>query len=197
MKWKLFLFAVAWAAFVPPAFTAAQSPFSLPEDSTPAPAQDASFQSPFSLPEDSELTERTLPIPAPATQPLGGMSSQISRLLTDGVQHAKSGRLPEAEAAFREALKISPDNPKAWNNLGLTLRRLNKTDDAVAAYHQAVRIDPNFALAYKNVGVLLEELKEYRKAAKAYRKYASLAPSAPDAEQLIDHAARLESQSLS
>ncbi|NLF24759.1 MAG: tetratricopeptide repeat protein [Deltaproteobacteria bacterium] len=164
-----------------------------------ASAQERGFESPFALPQADDLSEWGFPTPTQiATPPLKLYSTQtpaeLARLLSEGVRQAKAGRLSEAEALFREALKSAPENPKVWNNLGLTLRRLNKPDDAVAAYHQAVRADPNFALAYKNVAYVLEDLKEYRRAAKAYRKYAELAPTAADAHQATNHATWLETQ---
>jgi tetratricopeptide (TPR) repeat protein len=147
-------------------------------------------ESPFTLPDEPEAAPA-----AAAPQAAGGEQLQAGALINQGIESARSGNLQEAEASFREAVRIEPSNPRAWNNLALALRKLNRVDDAISAYHQAIRADQNFALAYKNVGVLLEEMQEYARAAKAYRKYAAFATNAADRAALLERAERLEQSS--
>ncbi len=49
------------------------------------------------------------------------------------------GRLEEAVSAYQRALARWPDEPDAWYNLGLLLRRLRRFEAALDAYAQALR----------------------------------------------------------
>jgi Flp pilus assembly protein TadD len=59
--------------------------------------------------------------------------------------------LPEAEAAYREAVRLAPSNADYHNKLGLALRAQNKTAEARAAFAQAVRLDPKNAAYQANL----------------------------------------------
>ncbi len=52
------------------------------------------------------------------------------------------GKLHEAIAECREAIRLQPDNVAARNKLGVALQRLGKLDEAIAAFLEAIRIDP-------------------------------------------------------
>jgi tetratricopeptide (TPR) repeat protein len=53
-------------------------------------------------------------------------------------------RLPEAIAAYRESLRITPTNaPATHANLGLALARTGSMEEAEAQYRQALRLRPN------------------------------------------------------
>ncbi len=58
----------------------------------------------------------------------------------------------EAEASYRDALKLSPNYADAINDLGITQARQSKFDDAVATYRRAITVRPKFAEAYNNMG---------------------------------------------
>ncbi|PWT79994.1 MAG: hypothetical protein C5B57_12965 [Blastocatellia bacterium] len=65
---------------------------------------------------------------------------------------AKQGRMAEAIAHYREAVRIDPDFPFAHNNLGVELRRQRATDEAIAQFQEALRTKPDFAEAHNNLG---------------------------------------------
>ena len=48
----------------------------------------------------------------------------------------------EAEAAFREATRLSPKLDRAWYGLGLTLIRLRRFDEAVEALRRNTELQP-------------------------------------------------------
>ncbi|MBL8485806.1 MAG: tetratricopeptide repeat protein [Rhodocyclaceae bacterium] len=56
-----------------------------------------------------------------------------------GVLHRGAGRLPEAEAAYREALRLKPDYGDAWHNLGNLYAAAGLHEAAVAAYEAGLR----------------------------------------------------------
>jgi tetratricopeptide (TPR) repeat protein len=65
---------------------------------------------------------------------------------------AELGRLPEAIAAYREALKIDPADVWALNNLGNALRDSGHPREAMQAYRAAVEIDSGYIAAWHNLG---------------------------------------------
>jgi Flp pilus assembly protein TadD len=59
-------------------------------------------------------------------------------------------QLGQAEEGIRyilEALRIDPNNPKTWNNLGVAYANSNDIEHARACFQKAVRIDPSYDLA--------------------------------------------------
>ena len=94
--------------------------------------------------------------------------------------------------AYEKAVAIDPGNAYILNNLGLVMRRLGRIDEATRAYAAAIQFNPGYAVTYKNYGILLEQNGETRRAIDAYRRYASLAPSAPDAAKVSQRADWLE-----
>lgn len=54
-----------------------------------------------------------------------------------------------AEAAYRKALDIAPDDPKFWNNLAYALHRQDRGDEAIAAAERAVRLAGADAAPYR------------------------------------------------
>lgn len=63
------------------------------------------------------------------------------------------GRLAEAIDAYRQNLRIAPDDVLARNNLGNAYRDSGRTRDAMQAYRAAVEIDPAYVPAWHNLGL--------------------------------------------
>ena len=70
-----------------------------------------------------------------------------------GVAYINLNRYNDAIEAYRQALRINPEDADAWNNLGIAYRHLNRYNDAIEAYRQALRINPEYAAAWYNLGV--------------------------------------------
>ncbi|MCH9673400.1 MAG: sulfotransferase, partial [Gammaproteobacteria bacterium] len=62
-----------------------------------------------------------------------------------------AGRAQEALVAHAEALKLSPCEVAAWNELGLAQADLGLFEQAEASYVRALECDPGFAKAYLNL----------------------------------------------
>ncbi|MCA9049600.1 MAG: tetratricopeptide repeat protein [Planctomycetaceae bacterium] len=88
------------------------------------------------------------------------------------------GRYEDSEAAYREALRINPEDPDAWNNLGILLADpLGRYEDSEAAYREALRINPEFAYVWNNLGNLLKDhLGRYEDSEAAYREALRINP---------------------
>ena len=59
--------------------------------------------------------------------------------------------LEEAEAAYREAVRLNKGNDKAFNNLGIVLYRQARSREAVNAFREALRINPGNSRAADNL----------------------------------------------
>jgi len=93
-----------------------------------------------------------------------------------GLLYLRDSHLPEAEAAFNTALKRSPTNPIAANELGIVERKLGKFAQAEAAYAHAIAAEPNYAPAHLNLGMLYDlYLGEPQKALDQFERYISIA----------------------
>ena len=75
--------------------------------------------------------------------------------------------LPEAEAAARRAVSISPSEPDNWNQLGSVLVEMGDMGQAEQAFYSALKIDERNASALKNLSILnLYYTKDAEKASK-------------------------------
>jgi len=93
-----------------------------------------------------------------------------------GLLYLHDSRLPEAEAAFKAALQLTPANPVAGDELGIVERKLGKFSDAEAAYLRAIAAEPNYAPAHLNLGVLYDlYMAEPQKALDQFQRYIEIA----------------------
>ena len=62
------------------------------------------------------------------------------------------GRLTDAMAQYKEALRLNPDYAEAHNNLANALARTpGRLPEAVAQYEEALSIDPGYVAAHYNI----------------------------------------------
>lgn len=66
----------------------------------------------------------------------------------------RSGNIEKAIALVEEALKMSPDNPMAMNNMGFMLLEVGRDSDrAIALIRKAVRVDPRNSAYLDSLGL--------------------------------------------
>jgi tetratricopeptide (TPR) repeat protein len=90
--------------------------------------------------------------------------------LLRGVALGDSKQYEKAEKAYKEALRINPNDAFAHNNLGGLLKELKRYKEAEKEYKEVLRINSDDAWAHNNLGLLLYELKRYEEAEKEYKK---------------------------
>lgn len=90
-------------------------------------------------------------------------------------------RLPEAEAAYRQALALKPDYAEACNNLGLLLQSSGRLPEAEAVFRRAVELRPAYPDAHHNLGNLLKDSGRPVDAEATYRRALALKPDYAEA----------------
>jgi tetratricopeptide (TPR) repeat protein len=119
-----------------------------------------------------------------------------------GEAYARTGKVPEANAAFDEAAKVNPGNAAFYyKNEAVIFFQMNNSDAQVAAANEALKADPNQPVMYYIIGQgLVQKATVDPKTnrivlppgcAEAYQKYLELAPNGPyaaDAKGILDQA---------
>jgi tetratricopeptide (TPR) repeat protein len=82
----------------------------------------------------------------------------------------------KAIEAFKQAIRIDPDDAIAHYNLGFAYDKLGSYKDAIEAYKRAIRIDPDYADAHRNLGLAYYKLGLYRDAIEAYKQAIRIDP---------------------
>ncbi len=98
-----------------------------------------------------------------------------------GVVLGRLGRRGDAEAIYREAIRLKPDFPNAHNNLGNILRNRGRHDEAVACFREALRLRPNYPEAYNNLGITLRAQGKHDEAIANYQRALALRPTYAEA----------------
>jgi len=109
-------------------------------------------------------------------------SPAAESLLRLGLKRAQQKRYREAELAFLRVTVLDPENPRAWNNLGVARRKQDKLVAAHEAYRKAIQLAPTFGLTYKNLAIVQERLGETLGALVSYHAYLRNRPNAADAD---------------
>lgn len=97
-----------------------------------------------------------------------------------GIDASKDENFEEAVKYFQQAVNEDPEFAFAWDNLGITYRRLNKFDEAIDAYEKSLKIDPNGLMPLQNIAIVYQYKKEYKKAIKAYKKLSKIDKNNPE-----------------
>jgi tetratricopeptide (TPR) repeat protein len=86
------------------------------------------------------------------------------------------GRNREAEAEYREALRIKPRAAIAHFSLGSLQQSEGRDDEALQHFAESIRLNPGYADAHYNSGVIYQRRKEFDKAIAAYDRALRIAP---------------------
>jgi arylsulfatase A-like enzyme/Flp pilus assembly protein TadD len=94
---------------------------------------------------------------------------------------SEAGRQKEAYAVLQKVLENDPDNPKAFEELGLVELRQNRFAQARDRSRQALALNPKLPLAWNDLGVALFQLGSKAEALDAWQKAVDLQPDLWDA----------------
>jgi tetratricopeptide (TPR) repeat protein len=111
-----------------------------------------------------------------------------------GLVLKKKKQLPEAIAAFEQATKADPSDPKAFFNLANACAESNAPAVAVTHYERALKLRyPRPADVYLNLGIAYQKQGQPAAAVQAYENYLKAAPKATNAAQIREVVAGLRS----
>ncbi|MGY6411591.1 MAG: tetratricopeptide repeat protein [Alkalilacustris sp.] len=103
-------------------------------------------------------------------------SLHFSRAIT----HEREGRWPEAEADFRKALELNPDQPHVLNYLGYSLvERRENLDEALDMIRRAVAAQPNSGHIVDSLGWAYYRLGRFDEALEHMERAVELLPTDP------------------
>ncbi|MCX5886503.1 MAG: tetratricopeptide repeat protein [Proteobacteria bacterium] len=91
------------------------------------------------------------------------------------------GLFDEAEARFRQAVKLKPTYGAAYNNLGNVYFRRGIYEQAIEFYKKALGFDPNYPEIYNNLGNIYENVGNHNQAIYTYREALRIRPQFAEA----------------
>jgi len=100
--------------------------------------------------------------------------TQYGALMTQGNRHAK------ALNAYLKVVQMTPDDPRAHNNLGTAYIVLGRYSEAVTSFREATRQDITYARAHRNLGDVFEKTGRKREAIAAYYAFVEHWRGAPE-----------------
>jgi tetratricopeptide (TPR) repeat protein len=82
----------------------------------------------------------------------------------------------EAIEAYKQAIRIKPDDAKVHLEFGFSFLRLGIYKEAIEAYKQAIRIKPDDAMVHRKLGSLYVKLGMHRDAIEAFKQVIRIKP---------------------
>jgi tetratricopeptide (TPR) repeat protein len=96
-------------------------------------------------------------------------SKTYNRVINKGISLHKAGCYQDAQAAYRQALKITPNNSQLLRLYGLSYYQQGAFDKAIEIYNLALKTQPDNAEAWRNLGLAFKSIGNYEKAIEAYQ----------------------------
>lgn len=95
----------------------------------------------------------------------------------------------DALEAFKQALKLDPNNGYILNNMGLVYHSMEKYDKSIECLEKAIKIDISQASRHANLGIVYFAKRQYAKAERAFKKAVALDPDNHEYHDLLKEAA--------
>ncbi len=100
----------------------------------------------------------------------------LPEILESASRHLRSGRMSDAEAAYRAALHLDPRNLTALYHLGVLAMEAGQFDEAVRLYSAAIELDERQAAFHASLGDCFRHLGRPAEAECALRRALELEP---------------------
>jgi cytochrome c-type biogenesis protein CcmH/NrfG len=95
------------------------------------------------------------------------------------------GDYDKANAAFREAIRLSPDSPTPLIYMGVVVGKQQKTDESIAWFRRALAKDPNNLVAHYNLAGTLAMKGEKSEAIREFETVLRIDPKNAVARQQL------------
>lgn len=116
----------------------------------------------------------------------------LPQALDLAMQFHRDGRLPEAEAIYRQILAVNPFHADALRLLGLIASHTGAHEQAVDLIHRAIAQNPREATFYNDLGNALQGLQRFEEACAAYRQALALQPDLVSAHNNLGNALKYQ-----
>lgn len=95
--------------------------------------------------------------------------------------HHQAGRLKEAEAYYRQVIRLEPEEPDANNLLGVLLFQIQRSAEGLPYLEKATRLKPAESMFFHNYAVALRASGKVDESIKAFSRCVELQPNQADA----------------
>lgn len=109
-----------------------------------------------------------------------GCTNPADRLLSQGDKYINEGKYDSAIKVLTELTAISPQNPVAWNALGIAYHYSGNYIAAAHSYATALKFSNNFAVVHYNLGCALFAMQNYIQASREFASYVMYYPQSID-----------------
>jgi len=105
-----------------------------------------------------------------------------------GVALDHLGRINDAMAEYREAIRLNPRSDAAYANLGFGLYRMGKSAEAIELLHKAILLNPENVAAHSNLGIALWGAGKKEEAYRYFKKALQLKANQPQVHSNLGYA---------
>jgi Flp pilus assembly protein TadD len=119
------------------------------------------------------------PAPTKAESKRKELPAGAGYILNEAQRAFVAGRFEEAEAKYREVLKMDENNVHSLANMGLIQLEMGRLNDAEATLKKALALDPDNGFALSNLGILRFKQDKIDEAVDALSRAAELEPKNP------------------
>jgi len=153
--------------------------------------------SPAILIERATAANRAVNIPEFVNIPPGGLeridapATDFYKLFDFAVGFSEKKKYDDAVPAWRKALALDPDDPRAHDNLGVALAETGKVDEAITEYRKSLELNPGSSHTNNNLGSALAEKGLLDEAFQHFQTAVDLNPDNPSAQINLGNALSL------
>jgi len=106
-------------------------------------------------------------------------SQQVAYLFQKGTAAYDNNDFESGVQYFKQVIAKSPEDPRAYYNLGLGSFKLNEFHEALQAFSKAIQISPNHSLSIQYRGRVYYMLGDFVKCLEDYNSVVELKPNDP------------------
>ena len=113
-------------------------------------------------------------------------NQQIEKLLQEGEQAVRSGKLKKAEGIFTEIIEKSPEFSEGWNRRATVRYNLQDYPGSLEDIQKTLDLEPRHFGAIWGKGMILGLQRDFSGAIDAFKKMLQITPYSDDAKRRIE-----------